>query len=133
MRFDLLPQFLEGLTEKFFHLTAAKAYDVRVLSLHPRFVEMLVSFHVHQVKLIDQTPGFQHLESPVDGDAVQLGIDGLGAMKKLLSIQVFTGFIDQVQEDLPLASQPDAFLLEGVPDALASHETYPDFTMSTKG
>src|SRR3954453_20532968 len=72
MRLHLFPELLEWLAEKPFDLPAAQADDVRVLLLHAGLVVMLVATDVHQVEFIDETTGFQHLQSSVDSDAIQL-------------------------------------------------------------
>src|SRR5579883_2958282 len=59
---DLLAQPLQRLAEKLLHLAAAQADDVRVLLFPPRLVIMLVARVVHQVQLIDQPAGLQHLQ-----------------------------------------------------------------------
>src|SRR4051794_27378894 len=70
MRFHLLPELLEWFAEKLFDLPAAQADDVRVLLLHAGLVVVLVAANVHQVEFVDETTGFQHLQSSVDSDAI---------------------------------------------------------------
>src|SRR5580692_9355888 len=52
MAFDLLPQALQGLAEKLFHLAAAHANHVRMFLFEARFVVVLIAPVVHEVELI---------------------------------------------------------------------------------
>src|SRR5581483_4564999 len=67
-----------------------------------------------QVQLVHQAPGLQKLQGPVHRDAIQLRILLLGELVKLLGIEMLAGIVDQIQENLTLASQTHATLAEGV-------------------
>ena len=109
---DLLAQPLQRLAEKLFHFAAAQADDVRVLLLQARFVVMLVAAIVHQVELIHQPAGLQHFQGAVDRDPVELRVLLLGHLEQALGIQMLAGLIDQFEQNLPLAGQADAPLLQ---------------------
>src|SRR5580658_5497496 len=74
MALDLLAQPLQRLAEKLFHLAATQANYVRVFLLEAGFVVMLIASIVHQVELIHQPAGLEHLEGAVDRDPIKLGI-----------------------------------------------------------
>ena len=57
--FHLPAHFLQRLAEKFLHLAAAQADEMRVLLLEAALVVMLVAFEMQQIELIDQAAGFQ--------------------------------------------------------------------------
>ena len=121
MAFDLLAQPLQGLAEKFLHLAAAQADDVRVLLLQAGFVVVLVAFVVHEVQLIHHAAILEHLQRTVDRHAVELGIFLLGQLEQPLGIQMLPGLVDQLQQDLPLAGEADAFLAQGNLDGVDGH------------
>jgi hypothetical protein len=90
---------------------------------------MLIAPDVHQVEFVYKTALLQHLEGAIHGHPIQLWIHRLSEMIKALRVQMFPRLVDQIQQDLALASEPNTFLLERVPNALGCHEVYPDFTM----
>jgi len=73
--------------------------------LAARFVVMLLSRLVHQIQLIHQTALFQQFQRSVYCDAIQLRVFLAGQVIEALGIQVLSGLVDQIEEDLPLASQ----------------------------
>ena len=110
--FDLLAQPLQGFAEELLHLAAAQADHVGVLLLHAGLVVVLVAVVVHQVQLIHQAPGLEHLEGAVDGDAVELGVLLLGELVEALGVQVRAGLVDQLEQNLALAGEAHALFLE---------------------
>lgn len=74
VRFHLTADALQGLTEELFDLAAAEADDMRMFLLEARFVVVLLTVEMHQVELIDQSAGLEHLQGPVHSDAVDLWI-----------------------------------------------------------
>lgn len=87
---DLSLEILEGFAEKFFDAAATKTDDVCVLALHLCLVIVLVTVDVHQVELIDETAGFQHLQRTVYRNPVQAGVDLPSHKIEALGIQVLT-------------------------------------------
>ncbi len=110
MRFNLFPELLERLAEEFFHFAAAQANNMRMFLLHARFVVMLVAANVHQVELVNQPALFQHLQRSVNGNAIQLRIALLGHDIQALGVQVLAGFVNKLEQYLPLAREADAAL-----------------------
>lgn len=121
VKLDLTAQFLQGLAEEFLDLAAPEADDVRVLLLHPRFVVVLVAADVHQVKFVDEAAGFEHLEGAVDGDAIELGVLLFGHEVQPLGVEVLSGFVDEVEQDLPLPGKADASLPQRIFDTFDRH------------
>ena len=109
---DLFAQALQRLAEKLFHLAAAQADDVRMLLLEAGLVVVLVAAVVHEVQLIHQTAGLQHLQRAIDGDPVQLRIFFLRHLIQPLGVEVLAGRIDQLEQNLPLAGEPNAPLFQ---------------------
>ncbi len=109
-----LPHLLQRLAEKFLHLAAAQADDVRVLLLQAGFVIMLVASKMHQVELVDQAALFQQFQRPIDRDAIQLGVLFLGQLVERFGVQMQAGAVDQVEQDAALAGQPDATFAERI-------------------
>lgn len=102
MLFDLFAKFVQRLAEKFFHFAAPQANDMRVLLLQARLVEVLVAADVHQVEFVDKTTRLQHLEGAIDSDTVQLRILLLRHQIQPFGVQVLTGFVDQIEQNLSL-------------------------------
>lgn len=106
--FDLAAELLERLSEELFDLPAAQAYDVRVLGLHPGLVVMLVPADVHEVEFVDEAALFQHLEGSINGDAVELRVPFLREEEQTLGVEVLSGTIDELKQDLALFGEADA-------------------------
>lgn len=73
-----------------------------VFLLHTGFVEMPVAADVQQVELVDQAACLQHFQRAIDGDAVQFGVFLLGHVVQAFGIQVLTGLVNQIEQDLTL-------------------------------
>ena len=115
MRFDLLAQALQGLAEELFHFAAGEANDVRMLLLAPRLVIVLFAGLMHEIEFVNQTAFLQQLQCPVNRDAIQLRIFFLRELEQTLRVQVLPGFIDEIEQDLPLPREAHAALGESVP------------------
>lgn len=112
VRFHLAADSLQGFAEKLLDTPAAQAHHMCVLLLHSRFVVMLLAIEMHQIKLINQTARFQHLQRAVNSNTVQLRIFFFGKMVKTFGIKVLARFVDQIQQDLALACYANSFLLQ---------------------
>ena len=110
MLFHLFAHFLKRLAEILFNFSAAEADDVRVFLLEARFVIMLIAGVVHEVELIDEPAFFEKFERSINCDAIELGILFLGELVKAFGVEVQARVVDQVEQNPPLASQPDATL-----------------------
>jgi hypothetical protein len=121
MLFDLLPHFLERLAEILFNFAAAQADDVRVLLLEASFVVVLIAGVMHEIELVDESAFLEQLERTIDCDAVEFRVLFLGKLIETLGIEMKAGVIDQVQQDTPLASQPDATLAKRILNAGVRH------------
>lgn len=106
--FNLLAHRAEWLTEIFFHAAALHTDDVGVLLLQAGFVEVLVAAIMHQIQLIHQTAFLEELQRSVDSNTVQFWISFLGKPVELLRIEVRTGLVNDVEQDLPLLGEADA-------------------------
>ena len=83
------------------------------------FVVVLVARMVHEVEFVDEAAVFQHFESAVDGDTVELGVLEAGEVVEAFGVEMFAGILEEVEEDAALAGEPDAPFFESFPDALA--------------
>ncbi len=113
MRLHLFPEPLQRLSVELFHFAATQADDVRMLLLGTRLVVMLVALEVHQVQLIHELSFFEHLQSSVDGNAVDPGILLLRKLVELLGIEVAAGLIDEFEQNAPLPGDTNPLFLEG--------------------
>src|SRR5262249_15291908 len=121
VRFDLAAEALQRIAEKLLDTPAAEADYVGVLLLGPRLVIVLVAAVVHQGELVDQAAFLQQFQRAVDCDAVELGILLLGHPEQVFRVQVLAGFVDQLEQNLALAGEPDTFIPERSADAVESH------------
>jgi hypothetical protein len=85
---------------------------VRVFLFEARFVVVLIASIVHQVELIHQTAGLEHLEGAIDGDAIDLRVALLGHLEEALGVQMLAGLIDEFKQNLALARKTDAAFLQ---------------------
>src|SRR5690606_25502884 len=69
---------------------------------------------MHQIKLIHQSALFEELQSAINGDTIEFGVFLLSQPIELLSIEMGTGLVDDIQQNLPLLSEADAPLFESV-------------------
>lgn len=112
--FDLAAEALQHIAEKLFHLAATEADDMGVLLLRPGLVVVLIAAIVHEVQLIHQAAFFQQFQGAVHGDAVQFRVPLLRHAIEAFGIEVLAGLVDQFEQQLALAGEADATLLERV-------------------
>ena len=74
---------------------------------------MLFARLMHKIELVDEAAFFEQLQGAVDSDAVQFRVTLFGKVKEAFGIEVFAGFIDEVEEDFPLPRQPDSVFRYG--------------------
>ena len=119
---DLTLQLLKQPAFNFPYLSAAQAGDVNVIARTMAFVIVLVAADVEQVKLVNQAEPLEHIQSAVDGDAVNAGIDFLGAIENGAGVQMLLGVIHHFEEDAALASDANPALGEsGLKTARHAH------------
>ena len=85
------------------------------------FVVVLIADEVHQVELVDQAALLEQFEGAVDGDAVELGVALVGQVVERFGVQVFARGLDQIEQKLALAGQPDAAVAEGLAGGVGLH------------
>jgi len=110
--FDLLAHLLQQIAEELLNAAATQANYVSVFLFEARFVVVLVAIVVHEIELIHQTAGFEQFQCAVDGDAIDLGIFFARELVKTFGIEVLSGLIDEIEQDLALAGKPDALLFQ---------------------
>jgi hypothetical protein len=76
---------------------------------------------VHEVELVYESALFEEFERSIDSDPVELRVLFLSELVETLGIQVEAGMVDQIQQDAPLASQPDAALAKRILNAGVGH------------
>ena len=60
---------------------------------------------MHQIQFIHQATLFEQLQRPVYRDAIQLRVFLPRQLIQALRIEVPAGFVDQIEQDLPLTSE----------------------------
>src|SRR5262245_24416255 len=89
--------------------------------LEARLVVVLIAAIMHEIELVDETAGLEHLERAIHRNPIQLRVLLLGHLKETLGIQVLAGLIDQFKQDLPLAGETNPALFQRTFDGVKSH------------
>ena len=126
MSLDLFAHLLQQVAKELFDFAAAQANHVGMFLFQPRLVVVLVAIVMHQVQLVHQAACLQQLQRPVHGDAVQLRIFFARQREQTFGIQMLAGLIDQIEQNLPLAREPNALLFQRIFNAGNRHERKPE-------
>src|SRR5215472_417350 len=95
---DLSLEAIEEIAFEFGDLATAKASHMDVIALGATFVVMFFALEVHEVELVDQAVALEEIESAIDGDAVDLGIQFAGFAEDLGGVEVLFGGLDDAQD-----------------------------------
>jgi hypothetical protein len=106
---DLTLQLLEEAGLKFADFAAAQTGDVNVIARAVGFVIMLIAAKMKQIEFVDQAMALQKIESAIDGDAMDAGIDALRALEDFVGGEVALGAIHYLQKDAALAREAHTF------------------------
>jgi len=79
-----------------------------VISLRASFIKMFFALQVHEIEFIDQSLALEEVKGAVDGDAIDLRIEFLGAAKNSGGVEVLLGGLDDAQDHLALAGHAKA-------------------------
>ena len=74
-----------------------------MISLRASFIKMFFALQVHEIEFIDQSLALEEVKGAVDGDAIDLRIEFLGAAKNSGGIEVLLGGFDDTQDHFALA------------------------------
>jgi hypothetical protein len=107
--FDLLFELLEEGAFYFPYLAAAQAGDVNVVAQAVAFVIVLIAADVEKVKLVDEAVALEHIQCAIDGDAMDVGIDFLGAFEDGSGVEVLIGIVHNLDENAALTGETDFF------------------------
>src|SRR5580704_2709025 len=94
--------------------SAFQAGDVDVIARAVAFVEVLVAAQVEKVQLVDQAVAFEKVDGAVDGDAVDAGIELLGAIENSSGIEMALGVVHDLEQNFSLPRQAHAAFCEGL-------------------
>jgi hypothetical protein len=100
---DLSLEAVEQIAFEFGDLSATETGHVDVISLRATLIKMFFALQVHEIEFIDQPLALEEVEGAVDGDAVDLRIEFLGAAKNSGGIEVLLGGFDDTQDHFALA------------------------------
>ncbi len=105
--FYLALQPLKYIADELHNLPATQARHVDVVTVHFALVVVTFAVDVHQVKFVNQSVALQQLQGPVDGAAVDTGIELLRPAEKLGRIQVLRGGLHHAQDGAALLGHAD--------------------------
>ncbi len=91
---DLSFEAIEKVAFKLGNLAAAETSHVDVISLRTTFVKMFFALQVHEIELVDKALPFEKIQGAVDGDAIDLRIEFLGAAQYSGGVEVLLGSFD---------------------------------------
>lgn len=77
------------------------------------FVEMLVATEVQEIEFVDEAVALEQVESAINRDSMDAGIDFLRAFKNGAGIEVAFGVVHYFEENFSLAREAYAALFEG--------------------
>jgi hypothetical protein len=110
---DLALQFFKQAAFHLSNLTATQTCDVNVIARTVTFVVVLVAANMEQVQLVNQAELLQHIQSAIDRDAVDAGINFLGALEDGPGVQVLLGIVHYFQQNAALACDADSAFGKG--------------------
>src|SRR5580698_3424147 len=122
MSLDLFTHLLQQIPEELFDFAAAQANHMGMFLFQTRLVVVLVPVVMHQVQLVHQAARLQKLERPVNGDPVEFRIFFARQREQTLGIQMLAGLIDEIEQNLPLAREPNTLLFQRIFDSGNRHE-----------
>jgi hypothetical protein len=102
---NLALKAVEQVTFKLGNFSAAQACHVDVITLRAPLIEVFLSLHMHQVELIDKTVSLQQLESAINRDAVDTGINLARMPQNLGCVQMLLGGFHDAQNCPSLVSK----------------------------
>jgi len=100
---DLTFQLLEEAGFKFADFATAQAGDVNVVARTVCFVIMLIAAEMQEIEFVDQAMALQEIEGAIDGDAMDVRIDALGALEDFVGGEVALGAVHHLEKDAALA------------------------------
>ena len=109
---DLFLQLFVETGFEFSDLSAAKTSDVDMVTGAMGFVVVAITPQVEKVEFIDETLFLEQVDSAVDGDEVDVGIDFLCAGEDLVDIEVLLGVVHDFENDTALAGQANSLLAQ---------------------
>ena len=76
-------------------------------------VEMLVAAKVQEIEFVDEAVALEQVESAINRDTMDAGIDFLGAFEDGAGVEVAFGVVHYFEEDFSLAREAYAALFQG--------------------
>src|SRR5215472_1427723 len=109
---DLFLQLLVETGFEFTDLAAAKTRDMDMIAGAMGFVVVAIAPQVQKVEFIDEAFFLEQVDSAVDGDEMNVGIDFLGAGEDLVDIEVLLGVVHDFENHAALARQANSLLAQ---------------------
>jgi hypothetical protein len=111
---DLLFQLFVKAGFEFADFAATQTGDMDVVTRAVGFVIVAIAAEMKKIELVDETFFLEEVDSAIDGDQVDFGIDCLGALEDLVDVQVLFGRIHELKNDAALAGEANAAFTESV-------------------
>jgi hypothetical protein len=105
---DLSLEAVEEIALKLRDFATAETGHVDMVALWTTLVEVLLSLHMHQVKLINQAMSFQKAQRAIDGHPINLRIYFPSFAKYLAGIEVLLRGLDHAKDGTALMSHTQA-------------------------
>jgi hypothetical protein len=114
---DLLFELFVEAGFEFADFATAETGDVDVVAGAVGFVVVAVAAEMEEVELVDEAFFFEEVDSAIDGDEVDRGVDFLGASENLIDIEVLLGGVHDFKDDAALASEANSLFAESFLEA----------------
>ena len=79
-----------------------------------RFVVVAITAEMEKIEFVDEAFFLEQVDSAVDGDEMDVGIDLLSALEDLIDVEMLLGAVHDLQDDAALAGEPNAALAQGL-------------------
>jgi len=111
---NLLFELLVEARLEFTDLATAEAGDVDMVAGTVCFVVVTVAAEVQEIEFVDEALALEKIDSAIDGDQMDVGVDLLGAVEDLVDVKMLLGGIHDLKDDAALAGQTDAAVAKRV-------------------
>jgi hypothetical protein len=105
---DLALETVEEVAFEFRNLPASQARHMNVVPLRTPFIEVFLTLHVHKVEFVNQAVALEQVQSAIDRDAINAGIEATGLAKDLRRIEVLLGSLYHAENGTALVRHAEA-------------------------
>lgn len=79
-----------------------------------RFVVVAITAEMEKIEFVDEAFLLEQVDSAVDGDEMDVGIDLLSALEDLIDVEMLLGAVHDLEDDAALAGEANAALTQSL-------------------